>query len=64
LDRYWAGRSSAKDQFMRDFCLFAHFDKDDKVDDYALHYLKHIRDLNFSIVFVSTARLPRSGADR
>jgi lipopolysaccharide biosynthesis protein len=49
---------------MRDFCLFAHFDKGDKVDDYVLHYLKHIRELNFSIVFVSTARLPRSEADR
>ena len=49
---------------MRDFCLFAHFDKDDKVDDYVLHYLKHIRELNFSIVFVSTARLPRSEANR
>jgi lipopolysaccharide biosynthesis protein len=49
---------------MRDFCLFAHFDKDDKVDDYVLHYLKHIRELNFSIVFVSTARLPRSETDR
>jgi lipopolysaccharide biosynthesis protein len=49
---------------MRDFCLFAHFDKDDKVDDYVLHYLKHIRELNFSIVFVSTARLPRPEVDR
>jgi lipopolysaccharide biosynthesis protein len=49
---------------MRDFCLFAHFDKDDKVDDYVLHYLKHIRELNFSIVFVSTARLPLSETDR
>jgi lipopolysaccharide biosynthesis protein len=49
---------------MRDFCLFAHFDKDDKVDDYVLRYLERIRELNFSIVFVSTARLPPSAVDR
>lgn len=42
---------------MPDFCLFAHFDKDDKVDDYVLRYLKYIRELNFSIVFVSASRL-------
>ncbi len=49
---------------MRDFCLFAHFDKDDKVDDYVLRYLERIRELNFSIVFVSTARVPPSAVDR
>ncbi len=49
---------------MRDFCLFAHFDKDDKVDEYVLRYLKLIKELNFSIVFVSTARLPPSQVER
>ncbi len=49
---------------MRDFCLFAHFDKDDKVDDYVLRYLKHIKALNFSIVFISTARLPVADVER
>lgn len=49
---------------MRDFCLFAHFDKDDEVDDYVLRYLEHIKELNFAIVFVSTARLPRAEVDR
>src|SRR5579872_6975427 len=49
---------------MRDFCLFAHFDKDDKVDEYVLRYLKHIKELNFSIVFISTARLPPGEVER
>lgn len=49
---------------MRDFCLFAHFDKDDQVDEYVLHYLEHIKELNFSIVFVSTSRLPPSEVER
>lgn len=43
---------------MPDFCFFAHFDKDDKVDDYVLRYLRHIKELNFLIVFISTSRLP------
>ena len=42
---------------MQDICLFAHFDKDDKVDDYVLRYLAALRDLNFTIVFISTSRL-------
>lgn len=42
---------------MEDVCLFAHFDKDDKVDDYVLRYLGELKDINFSIVFISTARL-------
>lgn len=42
---------------MKDVCLFAHYDKDDRVDDYVLWYLRNIGDLNFSIVFISTSRL-------
>jgi lipopolysaccharide biosynthesis protein len=49
---------------MRDFCLFAHFDIDDEVDEYVLRYLEHIKELNFSTVFVSTARLPPAEVDR
>jgi lipopolysaccharide biosynthesis protein len=45
---------------MKDVCLFAHFDRDDKVEDYVLWYLRHISDLNFSIVFISAARLSSS----
>ena len=43
---------------MQDFCLFARFDKDDKVDEHVLRYLKHIKELDFFIVFISTACLP------
>jgi len=42
---------------MQDVCLFAHYDKDGKVDDYVLRYLHELRQLNFSVVFISTARL-------
>jgi lipopolysaccharide biosynthesis protein len=42
---------------MQDVCLFAHFDQDDKVDDYVLGYLAQLRESNFSIVFISTSRL-------
>jgi lipopolysaccharide biosynthesis protein len=49
---------------MQDVCLFAHFDKDDKVDDYVLRYLAQLRQSNFSIVFISTSRLPATETAR
>jgi lipopolysaccharide biosynthesis protein len=49
---------------MQDVCLFAHFDQDDKLDDYVLWHLRNIRDLNFSIVFISSARLSSSDVAR
>ena len=42
---------------MRDVCLFAHFDKDNRVDDYVLHYIRSLRQLNFSIIFISATRI-------
>lgn len=42
---------------MQDVCLFAHYDKDGKVDDYVLRYVHEIKQLNFSIIFISTAGL-------
>ncbi len=42
---------------MKDLCLFAHFDRDDKVDAYVLRYLQAIRELGFSIVFISASEL-------
>lgn len=38
-------------------CLFAHFDKDDLVADYVLHYLHAIRNAGFPIVVISTSKL-------
>jgi lipopolysaccharide biosynthesis protein len=43
---------------MQDLCLFSHFDKDNKVDEYVLRYLRELKQLQFSIVFISTADLP------
>lgn len=49
---------------MQDVCLFAHFDKDDRVDEYVLRYLKEIKQLQFSIIFISTANLPKPEVER
>lgn len=49
---------------MEDVCLFAHFDKDNKVDEYVLRYLGKLKELNFSIVFISTARLGATDIER
>jgi lipopolysaccharide biosynthesis protein len=38
-------------------CLFAHFDKDNRIADHVLRYLGEIKQLGFSIVFISSARL-------
>lgn len=48
---------------MKDVCLFAHYDKDNKVDEYVFRYLKKIKELNFSIIFISTARLTETDVD-
>lgn len=49
---------------MQDVCLFAHYDKDDKVDEYVVRYLKKIKELHFSIIFISTARLAEADVER
>lgn len=49
---------------MKDVCLFAHFDKDDKVDDYVLRYLAKIKEQDFSIVFISASRLAAADIGR
>lgn len=46
---------------MQDVCLFAHFDQDDKVDDYVFWYLSKLKALDFSIIFISASRI--SGED-
>jgi Lipopolysaccharide biosynthesis protein len=38
-------------------CLFAHFDKDNIVDEYVLFYLRDIRKVADKVVFVSTSSL-------
>ena len=44
---------------MTDVCLFAHFDRDSIVDPYVLRYLAGLKQLSFSIVFISTSPLGR-----
>lgn len=43
-----------------DLCLFAHFDKDDKVDDCVLRYLEKINEAGFAVIFITTCRLADS----
>ncbi len=38
-------------------CLFAHFDQDDVLADYVLHYLQAIQAAGFDIVVISTSNL-------
>jgi lipopolysaccharide biosynthesis protein len=45
---------------MQDVCLFAHFDEHDTVAEYVFRYLEKIKELNFSIVFISAAKLDAS----
>jgi lipopolysaccharide biosynthesis protein len=42
---------------MTDICFFSHFDRDSIVDPYVLHYLAGLKQLSFSIVFISASRL-------
>lgn len=42
---------------MQDVCLFAHFDNDNRLDDYVVRYLAKLKELNFSIILISASRL-------
>jgi len=46
---------------MQDVCLFAHFDKDDRIDDFVWRYLAKLKELHFAIILISTSQL--SAAD-
>jgi lipopolysaccharide biosynthesis protein len=45
-------------------CLFAHFDKDNRVADHVLHYLNQIKRLDFRVVFISTAEIVGADLER
>lgn len=51
VDREGAIAAGSSDRL----CLFAHYDRDDLVDDYVVHYLKALHELGCEIVFISTA---------
>lgn len=38
-------------------CIFAHYDKQDRVDDYVLYSLQKLKELGSDIIFVSTATM-------
>jgi lipopolysaccharide biosynthesis protein len=46
------------------FCLFAHFDPDDHVDDYVIHHLQDLRRAGVHVVFITTSRLASVGHAR
>lgn len=42
----------------RRLAVFAHFDQEQRIDDYVVYYLKKLREVSMHIVFVSSAFLP------
>ena len=42
---------------MKRLCVFAHWDKDNIIDDYILYYLQALRDVCYKIIFVSDCDL-------
>ncbi|MBT4522069.1 MAG: hypothetical protein HOC23_18880 [Halieaceae bacterium] len=45
-------------------CVFAHFDQDDKVDEYVLYYLSQLLENVDNLQFVTTSKLSQSDLDR
>lgn len=42
--------------FGEELCIFAHFDKDDLIDDYVINYLEQLHGLGLEIILVSVSR--------
>ena len=47
-----------------DVCLFAHFDRDDRVDDHVFRYLEALQTAGFRIVFVTASQISSSDRQR
>lgn len=46
-------------------CIFSHFDRNDVIDDYVVHYVKELFESGCEVVFVSTAEgLPDAETDK
>ena len=45
---------------MERLCIFAHYDKDNIVDDYVIYYLQELKKFFNTIIFVSDSNLPDS----
>ena len=44
---------------MKRVCIFAHYDRDDIVDDYVIYYLKALQKICATIIFVSDCNLSK-----
>lgn len=49
---------------MKRLCIFAHYDKDNIVDDYVIYYLKELKKLCNKIIFVSDSDLSKKETDK
>ncbi len=49
---------------MHRLAIFVHYDKDNKVDDYVLYYLKELRIIADDIVFVTTSAITKSYVEK
>lgn len=49
---------------MNRVCIFAHYDKDNLVDDYVIYYLKELKKSFNKIIFVSDSDLPKQETDK
>lgn len=49
---------------MKRVCIFAHFDKDNLIDDYVVYYLKSLKQYCSSIIFVSDCGLIESEKEK
>lgn len=45
-------------------CVFAHYDKNQKIDDYVIYYINELRKVTDKIVFVSDCELPETELDK
>ncbi len=49
---------------MKRLCVFAHYDKDDLVDQYVWYYLENLKTVSNCIVFVTTSKIGQSDITR
>jgi SAM-dependent methyltransferase len=55
LQRLVASADAAVPRQENDLCFFAHYDRDGRVADNVVHYVKELQSAHFDVVFVTTA---------
>jgi rhamnosyltransferase len=58
------GARNTRSPDMKRLAVFAHYDRDDLLDDYVLHYLAGLKEVVKDIVFVSASGLPDASVHR